>query len=110
MDEDTEPALPAMIEALKDPHRIVRICALEPVAAFGEKAMDAVPILEKWIGSDDEFSHVTAMSHILMIDPSKADELLPVLVESLGSDDFGIQCQTTWLLGELGELAGDAVR
>ncbi len=51
---ETEPALPAMIRALADPHRIVRICALEPVAAFGEKAMSAVPILEKWLDSDDE--------------------------------------------------------
>jgi hypothetical protein len=99
-----EPALPAMIEALKDPHRIVRICALEPVAAFGAKAIDAVPILLKWIGSDDEFSHVSAIGHILMIDPSRADELLPILVESLDSDDFVIQCQTAWLLGQLGYL------
>ena len=55
-----EPALPAMISALTDPHRIVRFAALEPVAAFGAKAMDAVPILLKWIGSDDKFSHVSA--------------------------------------------------
>ena len=106
---DTEPALPAMIEALKDDHRIVRICALEPVASFGEKAMDAVPILEKWIGIDDKFSHVSAIGHILMIDPSRADDLLTVLIESLDSDDFVIQCQTAWLLGQLGELARGAV-
>ena len=72
-----------MISAMTDPHRIVRITALEPVASFGVKAMDAVPILEKWIGIDDEFSHVTAIGHISMIAPSKADELLPVLVECL---------------------------
>jgi len=53
--------------------------------------MDAVPILENWIGTDDEFSHVTAIGHILMIDPSKADELLPILIESLESDDCGIR-------------------
>ena len=104
-----EPALPAMIRAFEDPHRIVRICALGPVAAFGEKALDAVPILEKWIGIDDKFSHVSAIGHILMIDPSKADELLPVLVESLESNDFMIQCQAAWLLGQLGELAVEAV-
>ena len=106
---NTEPALPAMISALEDLHRIVRICALEPVVAFGEKAMDAVPILEKWIGSNDKFSHVSAIGHILMIDPTKADELIPVLVESLGNDDCVIQCQTAWLLGQLGELAVEAV-
>ena len=103
-----EPALPAMIKALKDPHRIVRICALEPVAAFGEKAMDAVPVLMKWIGSDDKFSHVSAVGHILMIDPSRADDLLTVLIESLGSD-YVIQRHAAWLLGQLGELARNAV-
>ena len=105
---NTEPALPAMIEALKDDHRIVRICALEPVAAFGEKAKAAVPILLKWIGSEDKFSHVTAIGHILMIDRSRADDLLPVLIESLGSD-YVIQRHAAWLLGQLGELARDAV-
>ena len=106
---DTEPALPAMIEALKDDHRIVRICALEPVASFGEKAMDAVPILETWIGIDDEFSHVSTVGHILQIDPSKADVLIPVLIEALESDEFGIRSQSPWLLGQLGDLARDAV-
>ena len=38
--------------------------AIGPVVSFGEKANSAVPILEKWIGSDDEFSHVTAAGHI----------------------------------------------
>lgn len=106
---EAEPALPAMIKALNDPDRIVRIAAIGPVAAFGEKAKEAVPILEKWIGIDDEFSHVTAIGHILLIDPSKVDELLPILVQSLESDDYGIRCQTAWLLGQLGELARDAV-
>ncbi|MCH7687139.1 MAG: HEAT repeat domain-containing protein [Planctomycetes bacterium] len=104
-----EPALPAMIKALNDPDRIVKIAAIGPVAAFGEKAMDAVPILLKWIGSDDEFSHVTAIGHILLIDPSKADVLIPILVESLESNDFLIRCQTVWLLGQLGELTVEAV-
>ena len=106
---DIEPALTAMIEALKDDHRVVRICALETVAAFGEKAKDAVPILSKWLDSDDEFSHVSAAGHILMIDPSKSEELIPILVESLASDDFVIQCQAAWLLGQLGEYAEEAV-
>ena len=106
---EAEPALPAMIRALQDPHRIVRICALEPVASFGAKALDAVPILLKWIGSDDKFSHVSAVGHILMIDRSRADDLLPILIESLDSDDFMIQCQAAWLLGQLGGLAVEAV-
>ncbi|HAH46875.1 MAG TPA: hypothetical protein DCM07_18895 [Planctomycetaceae bacterium] len=109
IDQNTEPALQAMIKTLEDPDRIVRIAALAPVARLGTKAKEAVPILEKWIGSDDEFACVSAAGHILMIDPSKADELLPILIESLKSDDFGIRCQSAWLLGQLGELAKEAV-
>ena len=44
-----------------------------------------------------------------MIDPSKTDELIPILVESLGSSDYVIQCHAAWLLGQLGELAVEAV-
>tara|TARA_R110002049_G_scaffold215606_1_gene387098 strand:+ start:54931 stop:55524 length:594 start_codon:yes stop_codon:yes gene_type:complete len=108
-DGNTKLALSAMIKALDDPNRIVRIAALTPVASFGEKAIDAVPILETWIGSDDEFSHVSAAGHILMIDPSKADELVPVLLKALESDDIGIRCQTVWLLGQIGEIAKEAM-
>lgn len=68
------------------------------MAGFGEKAIEAVPILEKWIGNEDEFSQVTAAGHILMIDPTRSEELVPVLLKALESDDFGIRCQTAWLL------------
>lgn len=71
--------------------------------------IDAVPILKKWIGCDDEFCHVLATGHILLIDPTRSEELLPVLLKSLKSDDFGIRCQTAWLLGQLGELSKEAM-
>ena len=106
---DTEAALSAMIRALEDPQRIVRIAAVGPVAAFGEKAKSAVPILMRWLDSDDKFSRVSAIGHVLQIDPTKVDELLPILVEALESDDCVIQCQSVWLLGQLGELAREAV-
>jgi len=98
-DGDTEPALPAMIKTLGDPdNRTVRIAALAPVARLGEKATDAISILEKWIGGDDEFSHVSAAGHILKIDSTRSKELVPVLLKALESDDFGIRCQAAWLL------------
>lgn len=108
-DGNTEPALPAMIQALTDPNRSVRIAALAPVASFGSKVIDAIPILETWIGNENEFSHVSAVGHILMIDPMKSKELMPVLLKSLESNDFGIRCQAAWLLGQLGELAKKAM-
>lgn len=94
-----------MIRALEDEDRIVRIAALEPVAAFGEKAMAAVSILETWLSSDDEFSTVSAAGHILMIDRSRADDMVPVLLEALESDNGIIRRHAEWLLGELGVSA-----
>ena len=108
-DRNTEAALLVMIEALNDSDRTVRITALAPVARLGEKATDAISTLEKWIGCDDEFSHVSAAGHILMIDPTRSKYLVPVLLKALESDDFGIRCQTAWLLGQLGEIARNSV-
>lgn len=104
-----EPVLPAMIRALEDEDRIVRIAALPPVAAFGEKAKAAVPILEKWISSDDDFSRVSAAGHILMVDPSRSDDMMPELMKALASENTVIQRQARWLLGELTPSAGNAV-
>jgi HEAT repeat protein len=97
-----EPALPAMIRVLEDEDRIVRIASLEPVAAFGERAKAAIPILEKWLTTDDEFSRVSAAGHILMIEPSKSDKMMPVLYQALASNNTVIQRQAEWLLDELG--------
>lgn len=103
-----EPVLPAMIRALEDEDRIVRIASLEPVAAFGEKAIDAVPILETWLSNSPEFDKVSAAGHILMVDPSKSDEMMPFIDEALASDNTMIQRQAEWLLDELGLSAGNA--
>ena len=104
-----EPAIPAMINALEDNNRIIRLSAAGLVARFGEKAKAAIPILETWIGSNDQFSHVTALGTILMINHSKAGDLMPVLIDALESDDGKLRVEAIWQLELLGELALDAV-
>ena len=88
--------------------RIVRIAALEPVAAFGEMAKSAVPILEQWLLSDDDFSRVSAAGHILMIDPSRSDDMMPFIGKALASENTMISRQAQWLLDELGVSIGNA--
>jgi hypothetical protein len=109
----TEPSLSSKLleipTPISNPERTVRISALAPVSKQGARAMNAIPILKTWLNGEGEFSHVSAIGHVLMIDPTNADELLPVLLKALESDDFGIRCQAAWLLGELGELAEEAV-
>jgi hypothetical protein len=109
MGKDAEAALPKMIRALNDPTRIVRSCAVGPVAAFGEKAKSAVPILEQWLTSDDAVFRVIAAGHIPTIDPSKADGLLPVLIDALESETTFAAFMSASMLEQLGELAGGAV-
>ena len=87
MDTEDESVLPAMFKALKDSNRTIRIAATGIVPRFGKKAIAAIPIFETWIGSNDELSHVLAAGSILIIDPTKADDLLPVLIDALESDD-----------------------
>ena len=109
MDSDDELVLSAMIKALKDGNRTIRIAAAGIVPRFGKKAIVAAPIFETWIGSNDELSHVLAAGSFLMIDPTKVDDLLPVLIDALESDDGGIKCEAIGQLEQLGEMAADAV-
>lgn len=103
MGEEAEPALPALIDTLNDEDRIVRVAAVEPVAAFGKRSIAAVPILETWLNSGDEFSEVAAAAAIIRIDPSRAGDVLPILVDALESD-YGIQCHAAWHIGQLGAV------
>jgi len=109
MDSDDESVLPAMIKALKDGNRTIRIAAAGIVPRFGKKAVAAIPILETWIGSNDELNRTLAAGGILVIDPTKTDELLSVLIDALESDDDGIKMESCWQLERLGEMATDAV-
>ena len=109
MGTKAEPALPALIWTLNDEDRIVRVAAVAPVADFGRKSTNAIPILETWLESGDEFSKVTAAAAIVRIDPSRAGDVLPVLVDALQSDDYGIRCHTAWHLGQLGPVATAAI-
>ena len=108
--QKAESALPALIRSLNDEDRIVRIAAVEPVANFGNKAAAAVPILEGWLDrDDDEFSRVTSAAATIQIDPGRADDVLPILIDALESDDFGIRCHAAWSTGQLGAVAREAV-
>ncbi len=107
--ETAEPALPIMIDALKDSCKIVRLNAASAVARFGEKAKTAVPILETWNERKDEFDYITAIESILYIDPTRVNNLLPLLIEVLGMEDCFSRSHAIWVVGDLGENAQEAV-
>ena len=109
MSSEAEQALPALIHVLEDVDRIVRVAAVAAVVNFGHEAAAAIPILMSWLSRDDEFSRVTAAAALPHIDPRSVDRVLPVLIDALKSDDYGIRCNTAWHLGELGSVARKAV-
>ena len=109
LEDKSEPALPALIKVLKDSDRVARILAANLAGRFGQKAKAAVPILETWVGSKDRSSHIKALGNIMMIDPTRAVDLLPVLTEALESDDDRMRREAIWVIGSLGELARAAI-
>ena len=106
---DAETALPSVINSIKDSYRTVRLAAANLVAKYTEKAKPAIPILMEWIGSKDRLTHVSALGNILLIDPSMKENLLPVLIDELESEDGKAQIEAIWQLDRLGELASDVV-
>ena len=104
-----EASLPALIDALEDPDRIVRIAAVEPVARFGAKALAAVPILEGWFDDEREYVRIAAARAIGLIDPGKIPEVMPVLLDGLKSEVHLDQLNAVAALGDLGEAGSGAL-
>lgn len=102
-------SLPALINALEDPDRIVRIAAVEPVARFGAKANAAVPILEGWLDDDQEYVRIAAAIAIAKIDPTKIPDVMPVLLEGLRSEHYLDRADAAYAIGELGEAGLEAL-
>ena len=102
-------SLPALIKALEDPDRIVRIAAVEPVARFGERAQAAVPILEEWLEDDQEYVRIAAAAAIGKIDATKIPEIMPVLLDGLKSEVHLDQLNAVAALGDLGEAGSEAL-
>ena len=99
----------ALIEQLQSSDRLKRVSAAEQLAEFEGRARDAIPILELWIGSEDRYSHVTALGAMIWIDQSKADALIPLLIEALEFDGLE-QWHAILQLQSLGKMALPAVQ
>ena len=104
-----EASLTALINALEDPDRIVRIAVVELVARFGKKACDAVPVLETWLEDEKEYVRIAAARAIGLIEPDKSPEVMPVLINGLGSSIHLDQLNAADALGDLGEAGSGAL-
>lgn len=88
---DAAPALPAVIQKVADPDRLVRVAAAHCLEKFGHQAVDAVPLLLPWLQDDHEYVRLLAAVTILKLDPTKRDELLPLIQAARGSNNPMVQ-------------------
>ena len=107
--ESDEKALPALIAALDDPDRLVRIATVKQVARFGTKAIAALPALEMWLGDEDERFRLSAAAAISKIDPDQIEKMLPVLLAGLDSENSLWRGMSAEAIGDLGEVAAAAI-
>lgn len=104
-----ETALRALIVALEDPERLVRVVVVNAVSRYGGKAVAALPVLEKWLDDPHEYSRLLAIRAITEIDPDQIDLMLPRLVGILRSDDSVNRSFAAEVVGNLGEAGTPAL-
>jgi HEAT repeat protein len=76
------PAVPALVEALRDPNPIVRMQACKALAYMGTKGKDAVPALMQTLGDSEETIRIEAADALGQIgDPSQP--AVPTLLQML---------------------------
>ena len=102
---DTIPPLKA---ALDDPNLEVRTTAASGLAEFGSAARETQTGIERLLDEGD-FASVTAIHAILNIDPSRAEELTPMLVAEAKNGSGHARQRAVQVFGEIpvaGALAG----
>ena len=92
--------IPPLTAALDDPDLEVRTTAASGLAEFGSAAREALPGIERLLDEGD-FARVTAIHAILNIDPSRAEELTPMLVAEVKSGTGHSRHRAVQVLGEI---------
>jgi HEAT repeat protein len=82
-----EPAVPELIHATADVDRLVRVTAAQCLTKFGPLAVEAVPYLLPWLQDDNEYIRAVAVVTILNLDPTKRDELMPIIQAARASNN-----------------------
>lgn len=100
LESKVEIAVAALINALDDTDLQVRRSAAESLAMHGTAAAGALPKIESLLG-EDEWTRVISAQSILTIDPSRAEELVPVLANALTSRSRRIRHETVLAFSSL---------
>jgi len=94
------PALPAVIQMIANPDRLVGVAAAHCLEKFGHQAVDALRLLLPWLQDEHEYIRVLAAFTILKLDPTKRDELMPIVRSARGSENRMVQGMAEEFLNE----------
>ena len=83
-------AVPALIERMADEDWLVITTVMLGLGDFGPLAAEAIPQVEAWLESPNEYLRVMAATTITKLDPSRA-ELLPMIWDATKSDHPVVQ-------------------
>lgn len=78
-------AVPALIERLEDEDWLVAVAVMTHLGDFGQLAAGAIPQVEKWLESPNEYLGVLAATTIVKLDPNRT-EFLPSIRAAMNSD------------------------
>jgi HEAT repeat protein/predicted Ser/Thr protein kinase len=106
---EAEQVVPALLGALKDRSRRVRIAAVRALTAVdaGQTAM-VVPVLKEAVANGDARDRHWAAVYLQKLDPNNP-ELIPIFISSLTSSDSGMRMSAANCLGPYGSQASNAV-
>ena len=69
----------------------MQVAVIHALAAFGPLAVAAVPKLEPWLFDHHEFLRIVAATAIIRIDPSRTDQLMPMVFAGAKSGDAALR-------------------
>ncbi len=104
------PAIPALIELLKDKEHMVRWNAAQALVRgnMGPEAKTAIPILTKWLKDRDEDARRAAAWTLGNVGP-EAKAAIPDLTGLLKDKEPNVRCEAAWALGRMGPEARTAI-
>jgi HEAT repeat protein len=102
------PAVPFLIEALKDENKQVRWRAASALGEIGAEASSAVPALIVTLQDEDEYIRRIGAYALGKIGP-EASVAVPKLIDALQDSDRNLRMVSAYALGKIGSEASSAV-
>ena len=96
-------AVPDLIGMLQDEDWLIVTSTVFHLGAFGPLAAAAIPQIEPWLESPNEFIRLQAATTIVKLDPDRK-EFLPMIRDATGSDNLTVQRFALEFFGESADL------